>query len=110
MLSPAFELFLSFPTVRDRVRTKIERDILADVNHPFVVKLHYGECRAGWDRCACHGPQQVLGTRSGRACVSPCPSVAVLCWSLYNPLKTNPCLEGSLVLCSPLNGAPGEEV
>lgn len=37
------ELFLSFPTVRDRVRTKIERDILADVNHPFVVKLHYGE-------------------------------------------------------------------
>lgn len=30
-------------TVRDRVRTKMERDILADVNHPFVVKLHYGE-------------------------------------------------------------------
>lgn len=29
--------------VRDRVRTKMERDILADVNHPFVVKLHYGE-------------------------------------------------------------------
>uniref|UniRef100_A0A8C0ZG37 Ribosomal protein S6 kinase n=1 Tax=Cyanistes caeruleus TaxID=156563 RepID=A0A8C0ZG37_CYACU len=29
--------------VRDRLRTKIERDILADVNHPFVVKLHYGE-------------------------------------------------------------------
>uniref|UniRef100_A0A8D3BQD3 Ribosomal protein S6 kinase n=1 Tax=Scophthalmus maximus TaxID=52904 RepID=A0A8D3BQD3_SCOMX len=28
--------------VRDRVRTKMERDILADVNHPFVVKLHYG--------------------------------------------------------------------
>uniref|UniRef100_A0A671LVQ0 Ribosomal protein S6 kinase n=1 Tax=Sinocyclocheilus anshuiensis TaxID=1608454 RepID=A0A671LVQ0_9TELE len=28
-------------TVRDRVRTKMERDILADVNHPFVVKLHY---------------------------------------------------------------------
>ncbi|NWS77841.1 KS6AA kinase, partial [Crotophaga sulcirostris] len=27
--------------VRDQVRTKIERDILADVNHPFVVKLHY---------------------------------------------------------------------
>lgn len=21
----------------------MERDILADVNHPFVVKLHYGE-------------------------------------------------------------------
>lgn len=31
------------PSVRDRVRTKMERDILADVNHPFVVKLHYGE-------------------------------------------------------------------
>ncbi|MBN3297701.1 KS6AA kinase, partial [Amia calva] len=27
--------------MRDRVRTKMERDILADVNHPFVVKLHY---------------------------------------------------------------------
>ncbi|XP_016297583.1 ribosomal protein S6 kinase alpha-1 isoform X1 [Sinocyclocheilus anshuiensis] len=27
--------------VRDRVRTKMERDILADVNHSFVVKLHY---------------------------------------------------------------------
>ncbi|XP_005991064.1 ribosomal protein S6 kinase 2 alpha isoform X2 [Latimeria chalumnae] len=27
--------------VRDRVRTKMERDILAEVNHPFVVKLHY---------------------------------------------------------------------
>lgn len=43
------ELFLPFSTVRDRVRTKIERDILADVNHPFVVKLHYGECGASWD-------------------------------------------------------------
>lgn len=32
-----------YPSVRDRVRTKMERDILADVNHPFVVKLHYGE-------------------------------------------------------------------
>ncbi|XP_054653435.1 ribosomal protein S6 kinase alpha-1 isoform X1 [Dunckerocampus dactyliophorus] len=27
--------------VRDRVRTKMERNILADVNHPFIVKLHY---------------------------------------------------------------------
>ncbi|XP_014771715.1 ribosomal protein S6 kinase 2 beta isoform X2 [Octopus bimaculoides] len=27
--------------VRDRQRTKLERDILADVNHPFIVKLHY---------------------------------------------------------------------
>jgi len=28
--------------VRDRERTKMERDILADVNHPFIVKLNYG--------------------------------------------------------------------
>lgn len=28
--------------VRDRQRTKMERDILADVNHPFIVQLHYG--------------------------------------------------------------------
>jgi len=27
--------------VRDRARTKMERDILTDVNHPFIVKLHY---------------------------------------------------------------------
>ncbi|XP_018592886.1 ribosomal protein S6 kinase alpha-6-like isoform X4 [Scleropages formosus] len=27
--------------VRDRVRTKTERDILVEVNHPFIVKLHY---------------------------------------------------------------------
>ena len=27
--------------VRDRVRTKMERNILADVEHPFVVRLHY---------------------------------------------------------------------
>ena len=26
-----------------RVRTKMERDILVEVNHPFIVKLHYGE-------------------------------------------------------------------
>ena len=30
--------------VRDRVRSKMERDILAEVNHPFIVKLHYGLC------------------------------------------------------------------
>lgn len=30
-------------SVRDRVRTKMERDILVEVNHPFIVKLHYGE-------------------------------------------------------------------
>uniref|UniRef100_A0A674PRD3 non-specific serine/threonine protein kinase n=1 Tax=Takifugu rubripes TaxID=31033 RepID=A0A674PRD3_TAKRU len=43
--SPVTLLFyfykLACPPVRDRVRTKMERDILADVNHPFVVKLHY---------------------------------------------------------------------
>ena len=33
----------SFSTVRDRVRSKKERDILADVNHPFIVKLNYGK-------------------------------------------------------------------
>lgn len=27
--------------VRDKVRTKLERNILADVNHPFLVKLQY---------------------------------------------------------------------
>ncbi|XP_014815766.1 PREDICTED: ribosomal protein S6 kinase alpha-3 isoform X1 [Calidris pugnax] len=27
--------------VRDRARTKLERDILVEVNHPFIVKLHY---------------------------------------------------------------------
>ena len=27
--------------VRDRQRTKMERDILADVDHPFIVRLHY---------------------------------------------------------------------
>lgn len=27
--------------VRDRVRTKMERDILSDVKHPFIVTLHY---------------------------------------------------------------------
>lgn len=37
-------LFILF-SVRDRVRSKMERDILAEVNHPFIVKLHYGECK-----------------------------------------------------------------
>lgn len=44
-------------TVRDRVRTKMERDILADVNHPFVVKLHYGECGARWGQEQWHRQQ-----------------------------------------------------
>ena len=29
--------------VRDRVRTKMERDILAEMRHPFIVTLEYGE-------------------------------------------------------------------
>ncbi|KAK7877404.1 hypothetical protein WMY93_031891 [Mugilogobius chulae] len=33
--------------VRDRVRTKMERDILVEVNHPFIVKLHYGDVHGG---------------------------------------------------------------
>ena len=35
------ELF--FNLARDRQRTKMERDILAEVNHPFIVKLNYGK-------------------------------------------------------------------
>ena len=27
--------------VRDRVRTKLERDILAEIKHPFIVELFY---------------------------------------------------------------------
>uniref|UniRef100_A0A8C1JEI3 non-specific serine/threonine protein kinase n=1 Tax=Cyprinus carpio TaxID=7962 RepID=A0A8C1JEI3_CYPCA len=34
-------LFMRVFSVRDRVRTKMERDILVEVNHPFIVKLHY---------------------------------------------------------------------
>uniref|UniRef100_A0A8C5TQ16 non-specific serine/threonine protein kinase n=1 Tax=Malurus cyaneus samueli TaxID=2593467 RepID=A0A8C5TQ16_9PASS len=34
-------LFSAFIYIRDRVRSKMERDILAEVNHPFIVKLHY---------------------------------------------------------------------
>lgn len=41
-------LSLSVFSVRDRVRTKMERDILVEVNHPFIVKLHYGE--SAYDR------------------------------------------------------------
>ena len=36
-------------SVRDRVRTKLERNILADVNHSFIVKLQYAfQVRAGF--------------------------------------------------------------
>lgn len=27
--------------MRDRIRTKMERNILVDVRHPFIVRLHY---------------------------------------------------------------------
>ena len=33
----------SICAVRDRVRTKMERDILAEMRHPFIVTLEYGE-------------------------------------------------------------------
>ncbi|XP_055932617.1 ribosomal protein S6 kinase 2 beta-like isoform X1 [Argiope bruennichi] len=33
--------------VRDRARTKYERDILVEVHHPFIVKLHYAFQTAG---------------------------------------------------------------
>lgn len=59
-----------FRSVRDRVRTKMERDILADVNHPFVVKLHYGETTA---------PARVPTLPAGLCPASgrlPCPHVA----------------------------------
>ena len=36
------QYFVHF-SVRDRQRTKMERDILADVNHPFIVRLSYGK-------------------------------------------------------------------
>ena len=37
------EMLLLFPAaaVRDRIRTKMERNILAEVEHAFIVKLHY---------------------------------------------------------------------
>lgn len=38
-----YSSFADFLSVRDRVRSKMERDILAEVNHPFIVKLHYGK-------------------------------------------------------------------
>ena len=43
-------------TVRDRVRTKMERDILVDVRHPFIVHLEYGmfntkSKRFSWPTC-----------------------------------------------------------
>lgn len=33
--------------VRDRYRSKMERNILVDVEHPFIVKLHYAFQTAG---------------------------------------------------------------
>lgn len=31
--------------MRDRERTRMERNILASINHPFIVRLQYGENR-----------------------------------------------------------------
>lgn len=33
--------------VRDRERTKMERNILVEMGHPFIVKLHYAFQTAG---------------------------------------------------------------
>ncbi|MFN9958235.1 MAG: hypothetical protein ACK55I_34465, partial [bacterium] len=41
VFSPHFLLAVSVFSVRDQVRTKMERNILADVNHPFLVRLQY---------------------------------------------------------------------
>lgn len=42
MLSDYCNYFIiHFSIVRDRVRTKMERNILVDVEHPFIVRLHY---------------------------------------------------------------------
>ena len=43
LVTKMFRFFILFLLVRDRERTKMERDILADVDHPFIVKLHYGK-------------------------------------------------------------------
>ena len=43
-IQSSYKCVICFPTVRDRVRTKMERDILSDVKHPFIVTLHYGKC------------------------------------------------------------------
>lgn len=37
--------------VRDRVRTKLERDILVQIRHPFIVRLHYGELMTIKNNC-----------------------------------------------------------
>ena len=36
-----FEMSKCAFAVRDRIRTKMERNILAEVEHAFIVKLHY---------------------------------------------------------------------
>ena len=43
LIGIVLSLPVAYFTVRDRVRTKMERDILADVRHPFIVTLDYGE-------------------------------------------------------------------
>ena len=41
ILREILKVYFVSEKVRDRVRTKLERNILADVNHPFIVKLQY---------------------------------------------------------------------
>lgn len=56
-------LLFPLPSVRDRVRTKMERDILVEVNHPFIVKLHYG-----WYRSLCSAPLPSPASRHSCSC------------------------------------------
>lgn len=41
MFSSPYASVSGIVTVRDRMRTKTERNILVDVQHPFIVRLHY---------------------------------------------------------------------
>lgn len=37
------EFLIKLILVSDRVRAKLERDILARIQHPFIINLHYGK-------------------------------------------------------------------
>ena len=41
-LTAGFLAMAHIATVRDRLRTKMERDILVEVRHPFIVQMEYG--------------------------------------------------------------------
>ncbi|GCC27509.1 hypothetical protein chiPu_0005933 [Chiloscyllium punctatum] len=51
--------------VRDRVRTKMERDILVEVNHPFIVKLHYDMKLRRWLTSRLEEENEEAGRRQG---------------------------------------------